>query len=228
MIGAMLFAGISMYVWIQPTRNSRLKSTKPQVAQPRNPLRVFQFLIGISGFLLFGFGLRAVVIAIAAGVAGYIVPLLNERELITQQQLSIAQCCSIVDHLRMCLAAGTSVPQAIEIVAHINNEIEPLQLLARHMRTNPIEALRTFGNQQPQLLNAAHLLERSFVTGAPLRSGLSTLSEHMRNSANQEITRRVRAVAVKSVLPLGLCFLPSFVLLTVVPLAVGLFSQTRW
>lgn len=228
MLSVLVFSGLAAFLFVGPSRNQRVRQYMPKVSQARNPTKAFQLLIAISGMYLFGFGLVSIAIAVGALALGQIVTRLNDRDQRASSQLSISESCSIVDHLRMCLAAGLSVPQAVMTIADIHHEVDSLQQLKWKLSKSPTEALKEFGGEHVHLLNAMHLLERSFVTGAPLRSGLAALSEHMRNSANQDITRRVRAVAVKSVMPLGLCFLPAFVLITVVPLAVGLFSQSSW
>ena len=226
MFGVLFFSSLAAFFFTGPSRNGRVHQLAPKVAQTRNPTKVFQVVITISGLYLFGLSFASIAIVIIALALGRIVSRLNDRDLTVGSRISIIESCSIVDHIRMCLAAGLSVPQAVVTITNIHADVDALQQMKWKILKSPSEALREFGADQPHLTNAMHLLERSFVTGAPSRSGLAALSEHMRNSANQDITRRVRAVAVKSVMPLGLCFLPAFVLITVVPLAVGLFSQS--
>jgi len=143
-------------------------------------------------------------------------------------QMSPIQASNTLDQLRMCLAAGLSVPAAVHEVACLPDAHSGIVWLDQEFIRNPAQALRQFQIRHPTLGNSAHLLERSFVTGAPLHAALGTLSEQLRNAVTQEITRKVRAVGVKAVVPLGLCFLPAFVLLTVVPIAVGLFATLSW
>lgn len=225
-LGVLLVSSLATFLFVGPSRNHRVRQFIPRVSKKRNPTKAFQVLIAISGLCLFGISIGSISIAMLALVLGQFVSRLNARDQRASTQLSIIESCSIVDHVRMCLAAGLSVPQTVVTVANLHPEVDAMQQLKWKIAKSPSSALQECGAEQPHLINAMHLLERSFVTGAPLRSGLAALSEHMRNSANQDITRRVRAVAVKSVMPLGLCFLPAFVLITVVPLAVGLFSQS--
>ena len=146
----------------------------------------------------------------------------------SDKKISLLQASASLDHLRMCLSAGLSVARALSIVAELESTHPAIEQWASDMRADPIQACRSVQANQPSLATAAHLLERSFITGAPLHAALGTLSEQMRNEASSYITQRVRSVAVKSVLPLGLCFLPAFVLIGVVPIAVGLFSHLAW
>ena len=46
----------------------------------------------------------------------------------------------------------------------------------------------------------------------------------LQSSIDTEKLKRIKSVAVKSVLPLGLCFLPAFILLAVIPIVAGLIG----
>ena len=142
--------------------------------------------------------------------------------------INVKQASRCLDQLRMCLAAGLSVPSSVTAVAQMTDAHPLIKQLDLQMSNDPVAALRVIHSESSSLSSAAYLLERSFVTGSPLHSALGTLSEQLRRAVTQETTRKVRAVGVKAVLPLGFCFLPAFVLLTVIPIAVGLFSQISW
>ncbi len=65
-------------------------------------------------------------------------------------------------------------------------------------------------------------LARSGRSGARLARQLGLLADDARAAAEAEALARARRVGVLAVLPLGLCCLPAFMVLSVVPLAVGL------
>lgn len=66
---------------------------------------------------------------------------------------------------------------------------------------------------------------RSSRTGAPMAESVTRAAEATRLAAQQAAQGQVRSVAVKAVAPLALCFLPAFVLIGVVPTALGLLHQ---
>lgn len=66
---------------------------------------------------------------------------------------------------------------------------------------------------------------RSSRTGAPLAEAVSRAAQATRAAAQQAAQGQVRAVAVKAAAPLGLCFLPAFVLIGIVPTALGLLHE---
>lgn len=152
----------------------------------------------------------------------------TSQEKFQVQAINAKQASRSLDQLRMCLAAGLSVPSAVAEVSRMTDSHPLIKQLDLEMSNDPVSALRKIHTEYSPFSAAAYLLERSFITGAPLHSALGTLSEQLRRAVTQETTRKVRGVGVKAVLPLGFCFLPAFVLLTVIPIAVGLFSQISW
>jgi Flp pilus assembly protein TadB len=75
--------------------------------------------------------------------------------------------------------------------------------------------------RHPQLGRLGTTLRRSAESGAPVASALRRLSADLRDRQRAEVESRVRQVEVKSAVPLGVCLLPAFVLVGVVPLVAG-------
>jgi pilus assembly protein TadC len=78
----------------------------------------------------------------------------------------------------------------------------------------------------PTLAAVAVLAERSGASGARLADSLTATALTLREDALASGRRAAARVGVWTVLPLGLCFLPAFVLLGVVPAVVGLLAGT--
>lgn len=71
----------------------------------------------------------------------------------------------------------------------------------------------------------ASAMVRASESGAPLADALRRAASDLRLSRRAQLLARARVLGVRAVLPLGLCFLPAFVLLGVVPVVVSLISQ---
>ncbi|HWH29223.1 MAG TPA: type II secretion system F family protein [Mycobacteriales bacterium] len=69
---------------------------------------------------------------------------------------------------------------------------------------------------------AARSLARAAETGAPVAATLARLADDARRASRAAGTQAARRAGVLAVAPLGLCFLPAFVLLGVVPVVAGL------
>jgi pilus assembly protein TadC len=66
---------------------------------------------------------------------------------------------------------------------------------------------------------------RAHHSGASVAGAVAGLADELGRRSRLRIEERARAVGVKAAIPLGLCLLPSFVLLGIVPLAVGLMQS---
>lgn len=76
----------------------------------------------------------------------------------------------------------------------------------------------------PDLAALGRCLARSHETGAPVVAAVERLAEELSHRARGRVEDRARAVGVRAALPLGLCLLPSFLLLGIVPLVAGLVT----
>jgi pilus assembly protein TadC len=88
----------------------------------------------------------------------------------------------------------------------------------------PGRAWTTLGGGDPAdpLAPAARALARAAEGGAPVAAAMSGLAAEARADARSRGEQAARRVGVLAVAPLGLCFLPAFVLLGVVPVVIGL------
>ncbi|HEX4786910.1 MAG TPA: type II secretion system F family protein [Actinospica sp.] len=68
---------------------------------------------------------------------------------------------------------------------------------------------------------------RAGRTGAPAAATVGRAARELREAAADALAAEVRTVGVKATAPLVLCFLPAFVLLGVLPTAVGLLPHLR-
>jgi hypothetical protein len=71
-------------------------------------------------------------------------------------------------------------------------------------------------------------LARSHATGVPVADAMRHLAQDLREDADLEAHAYARTIEVRAAVPLGVCFLPAFVLLGVVPLVAGVLSGLAW
>ncbi|MBD8044541.1 type II secretion system F family protein [Arthrobacter sp. Sa2BUA2] len=83
--------------------------------------------------------------------------------------------------------------------------------------------------EAPQIGAAADTLRSALAfaasSGAPSAAVLHAQAEQIRRSRAREAERRAAALGIHLVLPLGLCALPAFICLTVVPLLLALLPS---
>ena len=157
----------------------------------------------------------------------------------------IGDAALVLDLLGALLTAGSSVERALSIVS---GSCEPrlastlAQVHAARMLGAPWEAAwdvaSTTGatSSRPRRGRDEHSSAIAFrevreglrfatSTGAPSAALLHAHSAQLRRRHNREIDRRAAALGVQLVLPLGVCSLPAFICLGVVPVVLGLLPE---
>jgi Flp pilus assembly protein TadB len=129
-----------------------------------------------------------------------------------------------VDLLAVTLASGASPSAALSAVAEaVEGPIaEDLRAAEHSLRLgqDPARVWRQVA-RQPGLAALGRSMARAVETGASVRDSLHRLAEDLDASGRLESESRARAVGVRAAAPLGLCLLPAFILLGVVPLVAG-------
>jgi len=71
-------------------------------------------------------------------------------------------------------------------------------------------------------------MARTHRTGAPVVEAVDRLGADLARRSRAEVEDRARAVGVRAAVPLGVCLLPAFLLLGIVPLVAGLARSIAW
>ncbi len=133
----------------------------------------------------------------------------------------------VVDLLAVTLAAGASPSSALSAVAAaVEGPIADELRAAEHsleLGRDPARVWREV-SRRPGLAALGRAMTRAVETGSSVSDALHRLAEDLHASARLEAESRARAVGVRAAIPLGLCLLPAFVLLGVVPLVAGSVS----
>jgi Flp pilus assembly protein TadB len=80
-------------------------------------------------------------------------------------------------------------------------------------------------SEDPALAVLGRTMVRAHRSGASVAAEVAGLADELGRRARVRIEERARSVGVKAAVPLGLCLLPSFLLLGIVPLAVSLMQS---
>ncbi|CAO5257173.1 type II secretion system F family protein [Frankia sp. AgKG'84/4] len=121
----------------------------------------------------------------------------------------------------LCAAAS-----ALGATADVTTACASLIAAVSTRRTDPLARLlrrsRASSSRWPAVAQAAvAAFERAQASGARPAAALTRLAERARDDAQAEIIAAARRAGVLAVAPLGLCFLPAFLLLGVVPVVLG-------
>jgi Flp pilus assembly protein TadB len=132
-----------------------------------------------------------------------------------------------VDLLAACLAVGLSPGAALEQVTAalgppVSDELSEVVSRLR-MGVDPVTVWRDLAGH-PQLGGLGRSVARAVESGASVAEAMQRLADDLRRQGRAEVESRARAVGVKAAVPLGVCLLPAFVLVGVVPLVAGSVS----
>ncbi|WP_235537172.1 type II secretion system F family protein [Nocardioides sp. Soil805] len=72
-----------------------------------------------------------------------------------------------------------------------------------------------------------HTLARAEASGTSVADAIGRLADDLEREALASVEDRARAVGVKAAVPLGLCLLPAFILIGIVPTVAGLLATLR-
>jgi Flp pilus assembly protein TadB len=139
----------------------------------------------------------------------------------------IADLPVAIDLLAACLRGGAPWHDAVDAVADavggpLGEELRAVSVQIK-LGADPAEAWPALA-EEPMLAPLARAAVRAASTGAALAPSLSRLARDQRRVARSAAAARARAAGIRALAPLGLCFLPAFVLLGVVPAIAGIAS----
>ncbi|MFC5119379.1 type II secretion system F family protein [Amycolatopsis halotolerans] len=135
---------------------------------------------------------------------------------------------SVLDMLAACLRAGMPVPTALEAVApgappDTENALHATaNLLA--LGADPIPSWAPT-RARPDFAELAVAATRTARSGAALASTAADLAHRIRDGLGVEAEERTERAGVALALPVGLCFLPAFFALGVLPVVLGLAGR---
>lgn len=141
----------------------------------------------------------------------------------TSTSLDIAYA---MDLLAFALSGGAPVVQALEAVAAASQESSPdvasaLSRVSAAMRWG-VSDTQAWAVAPPAWQPAASAFALAGRAGAAPSTLLREAARDLRTSEAERVAVAGAKVGVKVVLPLGLCFLPAFILMTIVPMVLGL------
>jgi Flp pilus assembly protein TadB len=146
----------------------------------------------------------------------------REREAI-RRDLPLA-----ADLLAACAEAGVPSERALEVVASAVEGPVGARLDGIRLRiafgADPVLEWRGLA-RDGEFATLARTMLRSLETGAPLAGGLARLADDSRREQRTYAQLKARKVGVHAAAPLGLCFLPGFMLIGVVPTVAGVFAS---
>ena len=173
------------------------------------------WLLGAAGF--------AVVWTLVAGA--------EPRDVRRDRELARRQLPHVVLLLAAVLRGGGSVAQALGQVSRAlpGPATAALRLAEGRLRVGaPAAEVWSDLAGDPALGPLGRALARSESSGSSVADTVARLSEDLGRNHRAEVEDLARSVGVKAALPLGVCLLPAFLLVGIVPVVVASLAALGW
>ena len=208
----------------------------PDPGGPLSPLRMVWLIVGscAAGAVGYAFG-GTVSGAVAAGIAA-LAGMGARHALATgpsEAEEGGAELAGCWELLAACLEAGLPVAGAVLATATplSGSAGRGLRRVAGllELGADPVDAWQTV-EHRPALAAFARAAARSAGTGAALARVARMEAERLRAALTDTAQARAQRAAVLITGPLGLCFLPAFLVLGIAPVVIGLAGEAlaRW
>lgn len=138
----------------------------------------------------------------------------------------VSQLADVADLLALVFSAGCGVVEALELVGD-----QYPNVLGRHLRT--VAAAMRWGLEEADQWAAVprewapirQALRIAVESGVPPAEALTSAARDLRRTEQHRVEVAASELGAKAVLPLGLAFLPAFLLTTVVPVVLMLAGE---
>lgn len=191
-------------------------------------LRLPWSLLAGLGAATFVQGRAGPVLGIAAAVAAWVVIGRAESPETRRVREDVRrELPHLVDLFAATLRAGAAPGDGLEVVrgALPGAATDRLAVVSARLALgiDPVQVWESLG-EDPDLAPLGRTLGRAQATGASVVRSVERLADELADRARADVEERARAVGVKAALPLGLCLLPAFILVGIVPLVLGLLG----
>ncbi len=204
--------------------------TVPEVEQAlsRRLRPLLSLVAACGGWALLGGPAGWVAGPVAAGTVWVVLGRTESPAVVRRREQLLEDLPLAIDLLGSCLDAGAAPESALVTVGRALGGPVGEEFLGLHHRlgigVDPTQVWRSLAGH-PQLGPLGRAVGRAHDTGASVGRAVHQLAEELRERALAEVEARARSIEVKAAAPLGLCLLPAFVVLGVVPMVVGVFAS---
>jgi pilus assembly protein TadC len=140
--------------------------------------------------------------------------------------VAVAEVAGVIDLLAMTLRGGVGLVEAMEAVA-----VRVGGPLGLHLKTVAaagrwgVEDATAWASVPSAWQPAARALRMAASAGVPPADALAGAADEVRRTERQRLEVATATLGIRIVLPLGLVFLPAFILTTVMPIVLALAQQ---
>lgn len=236
-----LLVGAAVVAAVLLARTPRARAAPPVSDAPAAPAPdvagrgtrgwLWPVLAGFGGWGFVG-GLPGLVTGLlAAGVVRAVVVRAEPPDVRRRREQVRGDLPTLVLLVSLALRAGAATPSAVRLAAQaLPGPAAERVVPAADRLALGVDPQRVWAElaDDPDLAPLGQALARAERSGAPVAGVVARLADDLARSGRAELEERARAVGVRAAVPLGLCLLPAFLLLGIVPLVASLVADLSW
>lgn len=201
-----------------------------EAARPGRRRELLCVLAGLGGWLFVGGAAAPVAGVASAAGAWWLLRHAEPSEVRRTREQALRDLPHLVRLLGAALRAGAAPGEGVRLVCTALPGPAAVRLAgipdSLALGVDPVRVWASLADDEA-LAPLGRCLARAHETGAPVVAAVERLADELQRTTQGQVEDRARAVGVKAALPLGLCLLPSFLLLGIVPLVAALLSGLR-
>ncbi len=202
----------------------------PAITRSRRAL-LWPALAGLGAWSFLG-GLPGLVAGPVAAVVVHLVLARAEPPDVRREREAVRRDLpALVLLVSLALRAGSATGPAVRVAARALPGLGADRLVPAADRLGlGVDPERVWSElaHDPDLAPLGRALARAERSGAPVAAVVERLADDLARAGRAEVEQRARAVGVRAAVPLGLCLLPAFLLLGIVPLVASLVADLAW
>ncbi|MBC7595692.1 MAG: type II secretion system F family protein [Kineosporiaceae bacterium] len=221
---------MAVFLGVPPSARTRCRRIFGDGAEARNfvppPTVLAMALSVLASLTLFGMPTGLLVAAVAAPMAAKVVGRLESSAVRRRRNRIASQLPGAIDLLIAVLDAGRPPVDAFTLVARAASDPlgAELALIAGRLSVAGDEQSVWEGmGTKAEFAALGRSFRRAGRSGMPVGRILGRLADELRRERRTNSQERARSVAVMTAAPLGVCFLPAFFLVGIVPTIFGAF-----
>lgn len=206
---------------------------KASEAAPRDPTRlrwIGAVGAGVGGLTLVPWPLGWAVAGVGAAVVWATLSRAEPPAVRKRREQAARELPDVVQLLGVALASGTPLSGAVQLVARARPgpAAEAVAAAERRLALGLAWDGGDAAPTDPGFTRLGRALTRAMRSGAPVAETVARLSAELAAQRRLEVADRARTVGVKAAVPLGLCLLPAFLLVGIVPVVAASLQALPW
>lgn len=192
---------------------------------------LWPLLAGAGTWVVVGGAPGAVAAVVAAGAVRVVLARAEPPDVRREREAVRRDLPALVLLVSLALRAGAATGPAVRVAARaLPGPAADRVLPAADRLGLGVDPERVWAElaTDAELAPLGRALARAERSGAPVATVVERLADDLADTGRADVEQQARSVGVRAAVPLGVCLLPAFLLLGIVPLVASLVADLSW